>query len=145
MFRFRYRANLRTARMYPACVCGASLRIRMSSIMRCRRGETVLGSELMTVLRSRDEADCPLNLRNKAEKLTSRHPPDRGHPYRASGLVLWPVRSLTKIQSSRRIVIVIRCRGFSVVLPVSRPYISKEKGGRTHWYSQPTSKRSGIK
>ena len=36
---------------------GASLRIRMSSIMRCRNGEIVL-EESMVLLRVTDQADC---------------------------------------------------------------------------------------
>ena len=82
------RANFRTARMYPAWVCGASLRIRMSSVMRWRNGEILL-EEFMVLLRVTDEADC-LNCQATEQSLSAHLPARRrieATPYRASGLV----------------------------------------------------------
>jgi hypothetical protein len=80
----------------------ASLRMRMSSIMRRRTGETFLfGFErLMTLLRLRYEADC-LNSqhtkqRNGAPSACSPAGPQRSHPYRASGFVHWPMATMPR-------------------------------------------------
>jgi hypothetical protein len=72
--------NLLTARMYWSCVFGDSLHIRMSSIMRWRKGEMARGDASMALLLLRSEAECLVTQHTQIQ-----------HP----GSPSWPGRSST--------------------------------------------------
>lgn len=50
-----------------------NLRMRMSSIMRCRNGETVGVNELMVQLQSKSEADCLTRQLGRTSNPTNNH------------------------------------------------------------------------